>query len=435
MNYSLTTLPKSEIEISVTVPFSEFEPFLSKAAIAISENVEIKGFRKGKAPYDMIEKAVGKMAIYNEAAELAVRATYPEALRKLIQEGKVTTSNPPIGRPEISVTQLEPEKELLYKAKTAILPSIELPDYKTIAKKTRGEKQNVEVTDEEIQKTIDWVRESRATTITVARAAALGDVVEIDFETRADGVRIEGGDAKKHTFVLGKGKFLPGFEDAIVGMNTGEKKDFSLNVPDDWREKNFAGKKLDCTVHVNLVQERKLPELTEEFVRGLGDFTSIETLTQNIKDGLLQEKTEKEKQRVQALIIEKIADASKTEVPEVLIERELDKMLDEFKGGIEEMGMVWADYLLHLKKSLEELRKDWNKEAERRVKIALTLNAIGTQEHIEPTEEEVKTAANQYLARYKSAKAAEKEIDPQALRDYTKGVLRNQKVFAYLETV
>jgi len=435
MNYTTQKLPKSQIEIKVTTPFIELEPFIKKAAILISEETDIEGFRRGKAPYEVVKNRFGEMAIYERAAELAVRKTYPEVIAGIKnQESKIKDDFTPIGQPEVAVTKLAPGNDLEYKIKLAYLPEIKLPDYKKIAKAVFVGKKPQEVLEEEISKTVDWIRESRSPLVTVARPAKKGDWVEIDFELRIGGVKIAGGDSRRHPLTLGQGKLLPGLEDELSGMSAGEEKKFNLSVPDEWRDKNLAGKMLEVKVKMNLVQEKQIPELTDEFAKNLGDFSSVEALRTNVKEGLGQEKAAKEKQRTRGEIAERIAQNAKMDMPEILIAEENKKMLAEIKTSIESMGMKWADYLLHLKKSEEEMIKGWREDAERRVKQALCLGEIARLEKIEPGEEEIKTRVNQYLAQFKMTEGTEKEIDAESLREYTKGVLRNEKVFEFLES-
>ena len=433
MHHTVTLIPNSEAELNVTIPLVELEAHVKRAAVLISEEREIEGFRKGKAPYDIVKERVGEFSIYERGAELAVRAAYPKLMEELMSGELAKT--PPIGHPEIAITKLAPGSDLTFKVKLALFPQITLPDYRAIARRVREGKQAVVVKEEEIEKTIDWIRESRAALVTVNRTAAPGDAVTIDFDTRHGGVKIEGGESKNHLFILGKGQFLPGFEDALTGMKAGEEKSFSLQAPKDWHDKGYAEKSLDFTVKMNLVQERSMPELTDEFVKGLGNFDSVAALKKNVAEGLAQEKEEKETQRIRALLVEAIAEKSTMDVPRVLIDREIEKMTEELRAQIVQMGMQWEDYLTHIKKTPEDLARDWRDDAERRVRIALCLREIGVAEKIEPTAEEIETRANEMLARYKSAENAKKDFDPEALRGYTKDVLVNEKVFRFLETI
>ncbi len=435
MRHTFTQLPKSEAEIAVIIPFEEFEPHVKRAAVVISEETDLEGFRRGKAPYDVVKARIGEARIYERAADIAIRKTYPDVLRKLLAAEPLLADNPPIGAPEITVTKLAPGNELQYKAKIAFLPLIKLPDYRPITARIAKEKQEVAVTEDEVDKSIAWIRESRMTRAPVERPAAHGDAVEIDFEIRHGGVKIEGGESKNHPLVIGKGRFLPGVEEQLVGMHIGEEREFSVTMPEDWHQKPFAGKALDIKAVMRRVEEAILPELNEDFIKTLGTFPSVEALRQSVRDGILQEKKEKEKQRVRILIIEAIAKGSHAEVPAVLIAAEIDKMFNELKSGVEEMGMQWEDYLVHVKKNVEELRKEWQEEAEKRVLIALILREIAKRERIEPEKEKIEERANQYLMQYNSADEAHKAIDPKDLYDYTKGILRNEQVFEFLEKI
>ncbi len=435
MNFVIRHLPKSEIEISITIPFADLKRHLEAAAHLISEEITIEGFRKGKAPYELIKNKIGEMAIYERGAELAVSKTYPEALKELSDSGKLDADRPPIGRPEVTITKLAPQNDLSYKVKLALLPAVTLPDYASIAKTVRHGRQQVTVSDEEVEQAVRWVQDARATLVTVQRKAEHGDRVEVDFDIRQAGVKIENGASKNHPLIIGEGRFLPGFEDELAGLEAGEKKEFTLRVPEDWGDKRFAGKALQIAAEMKLVQKRQVPELTDEFVRGLGDFASPDALKASIRAGLTREKEEKETQRIRTLMIEEIARGAPMEIPDLLIASETQKMMDELKAGVEEMGMTWENYLLHIKKTPRDLEEGWKDEAAKRVRVALCLRHIARKEEIEPGSEEIRARANQFLSRYESPQDAAKKIDPIELQEYAKGILKNEKVFEFLETV
>ncbi|OHA03356.1 MAG: trigger factor [Candidatus Sungbacteria bacterium RIFCSPHIGHO2_02_FULL_52_23] len=435
MDASLTTLPGSEVEIRVVIPFPEFEPHLKTAATAISEEITVEGFRKGKAPYDVVKNRVGENAIYERAAEIAVRKTYPKARDILLEQGKLSPEHPAIGRPEVTISKLAPGNELTYTIKVALMPAVTLPDWRAIAKSATGEKKAQTVSDEEVDKTLAWLAESRMKLVAVARAAQKDDHAEIDLEIRHDGVKIAEGDSKNHPLVIGKGKFLPGFEDELVGMEAGGRKTFSLVAPPDWRDATVAGKTLEFSVIMKSIQERMIPTVDDEFARGLGAFPNVEALKANIREGLLTEKGEKEVQRIRGLTIAEIAKKATMEVPEVLIASEIGKMAAELKAGVADLGMQWEDYLLHIKKSEADLKKDWRDEAKNRVRSALVLREIARKEQINPTEDEIKERADQFLKQFENGGEAGHAIDPRELHDYTQGVLRNEKVFELLENI
>ena len=267
------------------------------------------------------------------------------------------------------------------------------------------------------------------------RPAQTGDRVEVDFEIRHEGVKIAEGDSRNHPLIIGQNKFIPGFEEALIGMKTGDRKEFTLPTPENWHEKSFAGKTLAISAQMRLVQERRMPELNDEFAKGIGNFPSRSALDASTREDLQTEKNEKETQRIRSLMIAQIAKDALIEVPDLLIEAEVDKMTEELRRGIADLGMKWEDYLVHIKKSPEELGREWRPEAERRVSVALTLREIAAGEHIEPSEEEVRERESHFLRQFKTAHQAENTIDPVELREYTKGVLRNEKVFEFLENI
>lgn len=432
MTHAFIKLPGSEIEIHTTLPFDEFEPYAKRAAVLISEQIDIEGFRKGKAPYDIVKTKVGEATIYERAADIAVRKTYPEVLARLGETGEISPSHPVIGRPEITITKLAPGNPLEYKVRVAVLPAVSLPDYMSIARRARRDTKEQAVSDEEIEKALEWLRESRVSLITVDRPAQKGDRVEADFEIRSNGVKVADGESRNHPFILGRGRFIPGFEEAIAGMKKGEEKHFSLTVPADWRDQAFAGKTLDITATMQMVQERRPPELTDEFAKGVGNFETLDAMKENVRHGIMAEKTEKETQRIRGAIIGAIAAEAKMEVPDALVDAETEKMLAELRRGIADMGMRWEDYLTHIKKTPEELKKEWQTEGEHRVRTALVLREIGTKEQIEPSGEEVALREQKILSDLRTASDAQRAIDPVELREYAQGVLRNEKVFELL---
>ncbi len=434
MDYHFTLLPHSQAEIRVTIPFSEFEPSIEAAARLISEEVDIEGFRRGKAPFEVVKNRVGEARVFERAADIAARKTYPEILKKLLESEQTLASRPPIGVPEIAVTKLAPKNDFEYRGRLTLLPEVALPpDWRAIAQRIARERAGISVASEEVDQTLRWIQESRAPLVTVDRPAASGDSVEIDFEVRSNGVKIENGESRNHPLLLGKGALLPGFEDELVGMKAGDKKAFSLLVPDDWRDKAFAGKPLDIAATMKIVQERRMAALDDDFAKSTGNFESLEALRKSVEQGIRLEKEEKEKERIRIRIIEEIAARSTIDVPDSLIAAETDKMFLELQSGVRDMGMTWEGYLAHVKKTAEDLRRDWRDQAERRVRIALCLGEIARQEGIRPTDEEITGRANEYLRRFESVEEAKKTIDPERLREYTAGVLRNEKVFELLE--
>ena len=397
MKHSFTKKPGSLIELEVELKKEDFDPYLKMALDSAVANVELKGFRKGSAPQQLAEQAVNKEMVFETAVQSAVKDT----LNEICQENNWTF----IDQPKLEVVSVD--KGIKYKGSLTIFPEIKLADYKKIASEAMSEvKKNIEsisVSDEDIKKSIDWLRGSKAKTKAVDREAKEGDVVDIDFETFSNGKLIENASRRHDQFILDKGGFLPGFEEKIINRKSGEKLEFSLTAPADYWQKDLQGKKLDFKISVNNVLERELPEATDEFARGLGKFKDLNELRDQIKSGLQQERETKEKEKAQMKILEKMAEKSKIDFPQIMIDKTLDNLAKEAKED---------------KSKLEEAAK-------RRLSSQLIIYKIAEEENLKPTEEEVKDE----VAKHQHEKSS---LDKQKFYDYIYDVLQTRKVLEFL---
>ena len=423
-------LSKAQVKLTITVESQEFNEYVAEALKAFSREIKVDGFRSGNVPKELVEQKVGQGSVLNEAADLAVRETYLTVLEKERLE--------PLGAPAIKVLKLAKDNEFVYEVELSVLPEFELPDYRRISAKIAKDKgkEKTEVTPEEMKKAIDWLLESRSKLIAVKRPAKKGDKVEVDFDVFQNGAPIDNGKSLSHPLVLGGGGFVPGFEEKIEGLKEGEEKEFSLTFPKDYHAKDLAGKKADFKVKLKSVQEKEKPELTDAFAAGLGpDFKTVDDLKKNIEEGLKQEKENKKKEGFRLAVISEIAKKAKIDTPEVLIEGELEKMMEDFKNQIAQMGLEFDKYLASVKKTAEDLKKEWRGKASERVNVGLVLRQIAKQESLEPTETEITEEANKFLRAYKTPGRAKNDIESVRLREYTKDVLSNEKVFQFLESL
>ncbi|MBI2097082.1 MAG: trigger factor, partial [Candidatus Sungbacteria bacterium] len=334
-----------------------------------------------------------------------------------------------------SVKKIAPGNPIEFTLKSAILPDFTLPDFESITKDVLKSKRAVAVEDKEIEDTLQWIRNSRGKEVPAERPASKGDPVEIDFRATADGQVLERGSSQNHPLVIGEGKFVAGFEDQLIGMSQGEEKSFNLVMPSDYHEPTLAGKVVDFRAKMNDVKERQLPELNDEFAKSVGNFPSLDALRANIRDGIRQEKEHRERERIRIAIADGLAAKTEAAIPQALIESELEKMILELRERIEEMNMKFEDYLTHLKKTETDLRKEWESDAKRRVKIALILGSIAEAKSIVPSEAEVEIEANRVLTKYPTPEDAAKALDSKALRTYARSAAKNEKVFQYLESL
>ncbi|OGI16312.1 MAG: trigger factor [Candidatus Moranbacteria bacterium RBG_19FT_COMBO_42_6] len=421
-------LSKSRIEFEVSVPWSDWEKYLDAAAEEASREIKIPGFRPGKAPRKMVAQKVGSTALLNSAAEMAVQKSYSDYVTKEKLEV--------IGSPEIELKTVAEGKDLEYIARSAVMPEVTVNEKykKAVEKINKGYKdKKVAVSDEEVQLELDKLANSRAKLVTVRRVAKKNDNAEIDFTVLVDGVPIENGTSKNHPVVIGKEVFIPGFEDNLVGMKEGEEKEFELEFPKDYHSQNLKGKKATFKAKVNLVQERQIPEINDEFAKSLGNFENLDALKKNMREGMEHEQIHKMNERKRGEYIEIIIENTDVDIPEILIHEETHKMFHEFEHQIQSMGMSLDQYLGQIKKKKDELEKDWEPNAVKRVKSAMALNKIVKAEKVPLTSKEIEEEMNKTLQYYKNTKDASKNIDTERLYNYTKGMMENEKVFQMLE--
>jgi len=420
--HEIKKLPKSEIEITVTIPFTELTPFIEKAAKKISQGVEIPGFRKGNAPLDLIKQKVGEMKVLEEGAALAVEKSYVE----IINQEKLE----PLGSPKVDFEKLAADNEFTYKATVALIPEVKVGDYKSIKVKEN----EIVIKDEEIEKTIEELRNQRATEVIENKAVAKGDKVEVDFDVFRDNVPIENGAQKKYPLIIGSDHFIPGFEDNLIGLKTNEEKEFELKFPEEYHNKNLAGKPAKFKVKIIAVYKRTLPELNQEFAKSLGQ-ESMEKLKEQIKHNLEHEQHHKEEERLEIEIIDQLIGKSEFgELPDTLVTAETNKMLQELESNLSMQGLKMDEYLKHLNKTQEQLKLEFAPQALKRVKSALVLRSLFFEEKMEVKPEEIEAEINKAKQMYQQNPDIIKNLDTPQYRDYLQNMLGNQKVIDLLKT-
>lgn len=430
MDNKIKKLKNSQVEFELTVAQADWEKYLDVAAAEASEEIKIEGFRPGKAPRNLVEQKIGKSAIVNGAAEKAIKKSYVD----FVTQEKLEV----LGSPQVELIEAEEGKDLKYKVTVAVMPEVKVKEAYVKAVKKVNETfkdKSPKVDDDELQLELEKLANSRVQLITVNREAQKDDNVEVDFEVLMGGVPIESGTSKKHNLVIGKGVFIPGFEEQVIGMKAGDEKEFELNFPAEYHKKDLAGKPATFKVKMNLVQERKTPEITDEFAAGLGQFKNLEELKKSMREGMEHENEHKLKDEKRAAQIDAIIENTETELPEILIDEEVHKMEHEFEYQLSGMGMNLDQYLTQLKKDRAELKKDWRPQAEKRVLSALVLTEIAKEQDIKIEGKDVEAEMNKTLQYYKNVKDMEKNIDMERLYNYSKGVLENEKVFEYLESL
>ncbi len=422
MQVTVERLPKGQAKLRFELVQADMLPHLTAATARLSSRTAFPGFRPGKVPYDAVAKRLGEGAIWEEALEDAVRSSFVEAVR----QHKLAT----IGQPKVSVEKIAPGNPVEYTATVSVLPEVKLPPLDSLKKK-----KNVEpVKDEEIDKTIEELREILVEEKPADRAAALGDKVEIDVDVSVDGVSIEGGKSRKHPAVLGKGSFIPGFEDQVAGVTKGQTKEFELTFPKQYYAKHLAGKKATFKVTVQSVFERVLPALDDAFAKKVAGAETVDALRKKIASNLADEHAEKAEREYEASIVTELVDRSTFgEIPELLTENETERMLAELKQDVDARGMKFADYLSSMKKDETALRKDLQPSALKRAKSSLVIREIAKRENIAVTEKELDEEVQRAVASAKDEQQAS-NLRTEDFRDYIESVLINRKAIEFIKS-
>ncbi len=429
MNVTVKKLPESRVEMSVVLPWEEWQGEIAHAQEGMAKSVKMPGFRPGKVPKNMVEQRFGKQAIMVEAAEHVVSHSYAKAL----EQEKIDA----IGQPEVKLGKVEEGQEFTYTIVTAVMPAVVLGAWQAKAKKINADfaKKETVVEEKEVTAELERLAAMRAKLVTVARPAKLEDSVLIDFTVKQNGVIIEGGKSEKHPLVLGKGVFIPGFEEELVGMKENDEKSFELTFPGEYHAKHLAGKPALFEVKMRLVQEREVPVLDDEFAKSLGKFDTLSQVKENLQTGMLEEKKEQAKNEHRTALIDVLVDEATIEYPEILVNQELARMLRDFEAQLEQMGLKLDAYLEQMKKTKEALETEWLPQAKRRLAANLVIEFLAEDEDITVETAEVEAEMNKALQYYKNIKDVEKNIDMERLYSAVSGQLKNEKVLAWLETL
>lgn len=421
-------LPQSKVELTIVLPWAEWKKEIDAAAKVLGKTVKLPGFRQGFVPRNVLEKRLGKSALLSEAAEHAVRHSYLETLKKENLQA--------IGEPQISLEKLVEGEALEYRATTAVLPEVKMKSFAGPVKKINRafEKGTDEINEEDVQAELQKLAEMRAPLITVRRPAKISDTVTVDFTVSQEGVPVENGTSKNHTLVLGKNVFIPGFEEKLLDMTEGEKKKFTLAFPGAYHAKNLAGKEAEFEVTLKTVQERQLPAMDDAFAKTLGNFESLEKVKESLRHGMLDEKKAKRREERRTALLDALVEESDIEMPAVLIEREQDRMLQEFGMRAQSMGLDLENALKQGGKTKEDLRREWLPQARKRLAAYLILEKLAAEEKIEVESAAIEAEMNKALGQYQS-EAEAKKIDMERLYQGVREHLRNEKIFEWLESL
>lgn len=365
--------------LQVTVPAEEVDKALDKAFKKVVKQINVPGFRKGKVPRPIFEQRFGVEALYQDAVDILL----PKAYSNAVEEAGIN----PVDQPEIEVTQIEKAKEFKFDATVTVEPEVELGDYKGL----EIEKQNTELTDEEVEETVQQRLEAMADMVVKEDGKVEeGDTVNLDFDGYVDGEQFEGGQADGYDLEIGSGMFIPGFEEQLVGLAVGEEKDVEVTFPEEYHAEELAGKPATFKTKINEIKSKEVPELDDELANELdSEANTVDEYKENLRKQLAENKATEAENTQKEEAITKATDNAKVDIPNAMIKTEEDRMVQEFAQRLQQQGLNLETYFQISGQSEEDLRGQMKEDAEQRVKTNLTLAAIADAENIEATDDDV----------------------------------------------
>lgn len=380
----------NKVELEIEISPKAFEEAIEKAYQKTKKNIQVRGFRKGKAPRRLIEKEYGESVFFEDA----VNMLYGPEVDAAVKEADLEI----VARPDVEVTAVDKATGVAMKVTCITKPEVEIDGYKGI----EVEKTVKDVTDEDVDKAVDKLREKNVRIVTVDdRAAEMGDDVVIDFEGFKDDVAFEGGKAEDFTLSLGSGQFIPGFEEAVAGHNIGEQFDINVTFPEDYQAKELAGAPVVFKINLKSISKKEMPELDDDMVKDSTEFETVDEYKADVKKKL-EESAEKEADSiVEEKIFDKVIGNLKAEIPQVMFDNRVDEMVNELEQRFAPQGITLDMYLQFSGQTLESLKKVYAEQAEKQVKLRLALEKIAKLENIEVSDEEADKEFEKLSEQYK----------------------------------
>ena len=394
---------KNMAVITVTVPAEDFAKAMKETYNREKGRYSLPGFRKGHAPQKMIEQFYGKGVFFEGAVNSCINKTYADAAKE--------SGLDIVSRPEIDVTQVEAGKDLIYTATVAVKPDVTLGEYKGI----EVQKADMTVTDQDVEDAVrrELEKDSRLVAVT-DRAAKDGDTVKIDFDGSVDGVAFDGGKGENYPLQLGSGSFIPGFEEQIVGHSAGDAFDVEVTFPEDYHAKELAGKAAVFKTVLHEIQTREVPELTDAYADDKG-FDSVDAFREDVKQKLTDAKAKSAAAANENAVIGKVVENAQIELPEPMIETQVEQMIDDYARRMQSQGLQLDQYMEYTGMTMDKLKEQFHPQAVRNLKTRLTLEKVVEAENIEVSEDaidaEIKRMAEQYKVDFEKMKEFMTEDD------------------------
>ncbi len=410
---------KNELKLEFTVEAQKFDETMKKVYFKTVKYFNIPGFRKGKAPMNIIERYYGKEIFYEDTFNEILQEVYDKELR----ESNITA----VSYPDLDVKQIGKGQDLIFTAVVQTKPEVKPGKYKGIEIK----KVEYNVSDEDINHELGHMQERNSRMVTVDdRAVENGDITVIDFEGFVDGKAFEGGKAEGHELTIGSNTFIPGFEDQIIGMKIDEEKDINVKFPEEYFSKELAGKDATFKVKLHEIKKKELPELDDEFAKDVSEFDTLKELKESIKEKLEKENEQKAKYETEEAAIKAVCDNTEIDIPSGMIETEIDHMEKDMEQRMQYQGLTLDMYLQMIGKTKEEFRKEYEDQAKDAVKSRLVIEAVANEEKIEADDKEVDEKIKEMAENY--GKTEDELKSNESLRNYLKENIKTEKTIEFI---
>lgn len=389
---------KNEVNFHMEFTPDDFEQALQNAYLATRGKYQVDGFRKGKAPRKLIEAKYGESAFYEDGIEKLFQDGYPKAVEELGLK--------PVDRPQVDFDALEKGKDFVIKVTVTVKPEVVVKDYKGV----KVAKVEQTVSDEDVNRDLEALQKRNSRMVLVERPAKEGDTVLIDYAGFVGDHQFDGGTAERQPLKLGSNTFIPGFEEQLVGVSVGEEKDVTVTFPEVYHSEELAGKEAVFKVKVHEIKETELPELNDEFAKDVSEFDTLEELKQDTRAKLEKSAASKVEYDTKNAVLDQIYQANEIDIPEVMIQDQIDEMMEEMDQQMRYQGLDLQKYFEYMQKDVNEFRAEMRPDAEKRLKTRMLVEAVADAEQLVATEEdmekELQAMADQYKMDLEKIKAS-----------------------------
>ena len=381
---------KNMVKLVIEASAEEFEAGLNTAYNKNKNKISVPGFRKGKAPRKMIEQLYGSQIFFEDAANEIIPDAYADAAKE--------SGLDIVSQPKVSIEQLEAGKPFIFAAEVAVRPEVELGEYKGV----EVTKADAEVTDADVEEELKKVQDQNSRTVSVEdRAVKDGDMTVIDFEGFIDGEAFDGGKGENYPLTIGSHSFIDTFEEQMIGMNIGEEKELNVTFPEDYHAENLKGKPATFKVTVKEIKEKQLPELDDDFAQDVSDFDTLAEYKDDLKKKIAERKESEAKAKKESEAIEKVVEAAKMDIPQAMIDTQVNRMLEDFAMRLQQQGLSVEQYFQYTGMTADKIKEEMKHEAVKRIKNSLVLEAVAKAENIEVSEEEFEAELQKMADMYK----------------------------------